>query len=123
MDIQKEDVVSVIVTLCLLLTWYVTLISFNYPLISILVLWVGMIVLSIIYYIIYQKKKRDIGILKTRFFISLVPIYSALVFYVYMLLFGKKISGSLRLLPIGIICTMLFLNASVVYFYSRRVSN
>ncbi|MCJ7572512.1 MAG: hypothetical protein MUO82_11680 [Candidatus Thermoplasmatota archaeon] len=121
MDIQKEDIVSVIVTLCLLLTWYITLISFNYPLISILILWVGMIVLSIIYYIVYRKKKRDMRILKTRFFVSVVPIYSALVFYVYMLLYGKEISGDFRLLPIGIIGTMLFLNASVVYFYSRRI--
>ena len=56
-----------------------------------------------------------------RFFVSVVPIYSALVFYVYILLYGKEISGGFRLLPIGIIGTMLFLNASVVYFYSRRV--
>jgi hypothetical protein len=121
MDIQKEDIVSVIITLCLLLTWYLTLVSFNYPLISILILWVGMIVLSIVYYVVYRKKKRDMRILKTRFFVSVVPIYSALVFYVYLLLYGKEISGGFRLLPIGIIGTMLFLNASVVYFYSRRV--
>ena len=121
MDIQKEDIVAVIITLCLLLTWYVTLVSFNYPLISISILWVGMIVLTIIYCIIYHKKKRDMRILKMRFFVSVVPIYSALVFYVYMLIYGKEISGGFRLLPIGIIGTMLFLNASVVYFYSRRV--
>ena len=121
MDIQKEDIVSVIITLSLLLTWYVTLISFNYPLLSLSILWVGMIVLSIIYYIVYRKKKRDMRILKTRFFVSVVPIYSALVFYVYILLYGNEISGSFRLLPIGIIGTMLLLNASVVYFYSRRV--
>jgi peptidoglycan biosynthesis protein MviN/MurJ (putative lipid II flippase) len=121
MDIQKEDIVSVIITLCLLLTWYLTLISFNYPLISISILWVGMIVLSIVYYVVYRKKKRDMRILKTRFFVSVVPIYSALVFYVYLLLYEKEISGGFRLLPIGIIGTMLFLNASVVYFYSRRV--
>jgi hypothetical protein len=78
-----------------------------------------MIVFSIVYYIVYRKKKRDMRILKMRFFVSAVPIYSALVFY--MLLYGKEISGSFRLLPIGIIGTMLFLNASVLYFYSRRV--
>jgi hypothetical protein len=121
MDIQKDDIVSVIITLCLLFTWYVTLISFNYPLISISILWVGMIVLSIIYYIVYRKKKRNMRILKIRFFVSVVPIYSALVFYVYMLLYGKELSGGFRLLPICIIGTMLLLNASVVYFYSRRV--
>ena len=121
MDIQKEDIVAVIITLCLLLTWYVTLISLNYPLLSLSILWVGMIVLSIIYYIVYRKKKRDIRILKTRFFVSVVPIYSALLLYLYILLYGKEISGSFRLLPIGIIGTMLLFNASVVYFYARRV--
>jgi len=80
-----------------------------------------MIVFSIVYYIVYRKKKRDMRILKMRFFVSAVPIYSALVFYMYMLLYGKEISGGFRLLPIGIIGTMLFLNASVLYFYSRRV--
>jgi len=121
MDIQKEDIVSVIVTLCLLFVWYLTLLLFNYPLVSLLILWVGMIVLSIVYYIIYRKKKRDMRIFKIRFFVSAVPIYSALVFYVYVLLYGKEVSGSFRLLPIGIIGTMLLLNAGVVYLYSRRI--
>ena len=121
MDIEKEDAVSVIITLCLLITWFITLISFNYPLISLSILWVGMVVLSIIYYIVYRKKKRDMRILKIRFFVSVIPIYSALAFYVYILLYERDISGGFRLLPIGIIGTMLLLNASVVYYYSRRV--
>lgn len=121
MDIQKEDITSVIITLCLLLIWYLTLVILNYPLISVSILWIGMIILSIIYYIVYRKKKRDMRIFKIRFLVSAVPIYPALVFYVYMLLNGKAVSGILRLLPIGIIGTMLLLNAGVVYFYSRRV--
>jgi len=56
-----------------------------------------------------------------RFFISAIPIYSALVFYVYILVNGKEVSAGFRLLPIGIIGTMLLLNAGVVYFYSRRI--
>jgi hypothetical protein len=56
-----------------------------------------------------------------RFFVSSVPIYSALVFYVYILLYGKGVSGVFRFLPIGIIGTMLLLNAGVVYFYTRRI--
>jgi len=80
-----------------------------------------MIVLSIIYYVVYRKKKRDMKILKIRFFVSAVPIYSALVFYVYILVYGKGISGGFRLLPIGIIGTMLLLNAGVVYFCTRRI--
>jgi hypothetical protein len=120
MDIQKEDVVSVIVTLCLLFAWYVTLISFNYPFVSLLILWVGMVVLTIVYYTVYRKKKRDMKILKMRFFVSAVPIYSALALYVYLLLYGKQLPSGFRLLPIGIIGTMLLLNAGVVYYYSRR---
>jgi hypothetical protein len=121
MDIQKEDTASVIITLCLLLIWYVTLTLFNYPLISISILWAGMIVLSIVYYIVYRTKKRDMKIFKIRFFVSALPIYPTLVFYVYILLNGKEVSGAFRLLPIGIIGTMLLLNAGVVYFYSRRI--
>jgi len=119
MDIRKEDTASVIITLCLLLIWYITLVIFNYPLLSVSILWSGMILLSIIYYFVYRKNKRDMKIFKMRFFVSAIPIYPALAFYVYMLLSGRQISGVLRLLPIGIIGTMLILNASVVYFCSR----
>jgi len=119
MDIQKEDIVSVIVTVCLLSIWYMTLILFNYPLLSLLILWIGMIVLTIVYFIVYRNKKRDMKILKMRFFVSAVPIYSALGLYVYLLLYGKHLSGGFRLLPIGIIGTMLLLNAGVVYYYTR----
>jgi hypothetical protein len=120
MDIQKEDIVSVIATLCLLLLWYVTLFSFNYPLLSLLILWVGMIVLTIVYYIVYRKKKRDMKILKMRFFVSAVPIYAALALYVYLMISGAHLSGVFRLMPIGIIGTMLLLNAGVVYYYTRN---
>ena len=121
MEIKKEDAISVIITLCLLLIWYLTLILFNYPLTSISILWVGMIVLSIVYYIVYKKKKRNMRILKIRFFASALPIYPALALYVYMLINGKQLSGIFRLLPIGIIGTMLLLNAIVVYFFTRKI--
>lgn len=120
MEIKKEDVISVIMTLCLLLVWYLTLLLFNYPLISITILWTGMIILSIVYFIIYKRQKRDMRILKIRFVVSALPIYPALAFYVYILLSGKELSGIFRLLPVGIIGTMLLLNAAVVYFYSKK---
>jgi len=123
MKIEKEDKISVIITICLLLIWYLTLTLFNYPVISILILWAGMILLSATYFIIYSKKKRDMKIFKIRFFLSALPIYPALGFYVYILLTGDKISGVFRLLPIGIVCTMLLINASVVYLYSRKILN
>jgi len=120
MEIKKEDIISVIITLCLLFIWYLTLILFNYPLISISILWGGMIILSIIYFIIYKRQKRNMRILKIRFAVSALPIYPALAFYVYLLLNGKELSGIFRLLPVGIIGTMLLLNAAVVYFYSKK---
>ena len=119
MDIKKEDLATLAITLCLLLVWYLTLIIFNYPLMSISILWIGMIVLSITYFMFYKKKKRNMKLLKIRFFVSALPIYPALAFYVYMLIIGKEISGIFRLLPVGIIGTMLLLNASVIYFYSQ----
>jgi hypothetical protein len=120
MDIQREDIASVLITLGLLFVWYLTLVLFNYPLLSIAFLWVGMTVLSVVYYVVYRKKKRDMKIFKMRFLVSVIPIYSALLFYVYMMINGKGVSGAFRLLPIGIIGTMLLLNASVVYYYTGR---
>jgi len=120
MDIQREDIISVVITLCLLLIWYVTLTIFNLPLLSLLILWVGMIVLSVVYFIVYRKRQRDMKIFKARFYVSAIPIYSALLFYVYLLLNGSGVSGILRLLPIGIIGTMLLLNAAVVYYYTHK---
>ena len=119
MEIKKEDIITLVITLSLLLVWYITLILFNYPLISISILWAGMIVLSITYFFVYRIKKRNMKILKMRFFVSALPIYPALALYVYMLIIGKELSGIFRLLPIGIIGTMLLLNASVIYFYSQ----
>ena len=120
MDIKIEDAVSVMVTLLLLAVWYYTLIIFNYPLISVLILWIGMITLSIIYYYVYKKKKRDMKIFKIRFLVSAVPIYPVLIYYVYSLSIGKGLPKELRLLPFFVVFTMLILNAIVVYIYDKK---
>lgn len=120
MDVQKEDMASVFITLILLSIWLITLLLYNHPLISLLILWVGMILLSIIYTIIYWKKKRNMRIFKIRFLVSVVPIYSALLFYVYILISEKDVPGFVRFMPIGIIGTMLLLNAGVVYWFSHQ---
>ncbi|MBN1861411.1 MAG: hypothetical protein JW840_08130 [Candidatus Thermoplasmatota archaeon] len=122
MDIRKEDIASVIVTFILLFIWFVTLLVFNYPLFSVSILWVGMIVLSVIYVMVYYRNKRDMHIFKIRFLVSAVPIYPALAFYVYILITGQEVAGYFRLLPLGIIGTMLFLNLVVVYYFSQRLS-
>jgi len=120
MDVQPEDIASVGITLGLLLLWFITLVVFNYPLVSLLILWIGMIVLSLVYYLVYRKKKRDMQIFKIRFLVSVIPIYSALAVYVYLMLYGKGIPEIVRFMPIGIIGTMLLLNAGVVYWFSQK---
>ena len=120
MKIENEDVISVIITLLLLIIWYFTLQLFNYPLISVSILWVGMIVLSIAYFFIYKKKKRDMKIFKIRFLVSAVPIYPILACYVYSLIVGDGLRSQLRLIPFFVIFIMLILNASVVYFFDKK---
>lgn len=120
MDVQTEDMASVVVTLGLLLVWFITLVGFNHPLMSLLILWTGMIILSLVYVIVYRKKKRDMRIFKIRFLVSVIPIYSALAFYVYLMLSEKSVPWFVRFMPIGIIGTMLLLNAGVVYWFSRK---
>jgi hypothetical protein len=120
MDVQPEDTASVILTLCLLLIWYLTFVVFNYPLLSLLFLWAGMIILSLVYLLVYKKKKRNMHIFKIRFYVSAIPIYSALAFYVYILIYGQAVPGIVRYMPIGIIGTMLLLNAGVVYWFSKN---
>lgn len=123
MEIQKEDAISVIITLFLLLIWYLTLAIYDYPLISISILWIGMIVLSVVYLIIYKRKKRDMRVFKIRFFVSALPIYPVLGYYVYSLAFGAGLPQQLRLLPFFVVFTMLFLNATVVYIFDKKKVN
>ncbi len=120
MNIQKEDIISVIATLLLLAIWFFTLIIFNYPLISISILWFGMILLSIIYFFIYKKNKRDMKILKIRFLFSAVPIYPVIIYYIYSISIGDGLPNNLRLLPFFIVFIMLFLNAVIVYIFDRK---
>jgi hypothetical protein len=120
MDIQNDDIISVLITLLLLAIWFITLEIFNYPLISILILWVGMITLSVIYYFIYKNKKRDMKLFKIRFFVSAIPLYPVLAYYVYCLIAGIGLPNNLKYLPFFIIFTLLFLNALVVYIYGNR---
>lgn len=120
MEIQQEDIATVIITLCLLLAWYITLRVFNTPLMSLAILWGGMILLSVVYSFVYWKRKRDMKVLKIRVIVSAVPIYSALALYVYLLLYGTQLPSVFRLLPIGIVGTMLLLNVGVIYLFSRK---
>lgn len=120
MDIQKEDIISVIITLLLLLIWYLTLNLFNLPLISISILWIGMISLSLVYYYVYKKKSRDMRIFKIRFMVSALPIYPILAYYVYSLIVDGSLPDQLRLIPFFVIFAMLILNVIVVYIFDKK---
>lgn len=120
MDVALEDYISVVVALFLLVTWYVTLIILNNPIVSITLLWAGMIVLSIVYSIIYKKKKRNYKILRIRFIVSAIPIYPMLFYYGYHLVFGLNIPTQLRFTPVIVIFSMLFLNAFIVFYYREK---
>ena len=120
MKIEKEDIVSVIITLMLLATWYLTFVLFNYPLVSVAILWTGMILLSIVYFHIYKNKNRDMKIFKIRFLVSAIPIYPILAYYVYSLSIGEGLPSEMIFLPFFVVFTMLILNATVVYIFDKR---
>jgi hypothetical protein len=79
-----------------------------------------MILLSIVYFYIYKKKKRDMKIFKIRFIFSALPIYPILGTYVYFLIIGEELPNQLRFIPIFVVFAMLILNASVVYYYTKK---
>ncbi len=120
MDVQPEDTASVVVTFGLLAVWYVTLTVFDRPLVSVTILWSGMILLSVVYYVVYRRKRRAMRVFTARFVVSALPIYPALAYYVYNLSTGVVATGLFRLLPVAIVGSMLVLNVMVVYIYSRR---
>jgi hypothetical protein len=120
MNIQNEDIIFGSIILVLLLIWYLSLILFDYPLMSIIFLWTGMIIISLLYVRVYRKTKRDIKVLRKRFFASAIPIYPMLIYYIYKLIIEGNLPQEQKYLPFFIVMTMLFLNAVVLYFYEVR---
>ena len=120
MDAKREDYLSVAITLLLLILWFSTLVLFNIPLFSFLLLWIGMIIISFVYTYIYKKKGRDMKTLKIRFVVSAFPIYLIFIYYIYQLTSAQTIPQSLRLLPFFVVLSMLTLNALVVYIIQSK---
>jgi hypothetical protein len=120
MNIQNEDIIFGSIILVLLLIWYLSLILFDYPLMSIIFLWTGMIIISLLYVRVYRRTKRDIKVLRKRFFASAIPIYPMLIYYIYKLVLEGNLPQEQKYLPFFIVMTMLFLNAVVLYFYEVR---
>lgn len=120
MEIKNEDIIFGSIILILLGIWYLTLILFDYPLLSIILLWTGMIVISLLYVQVYKKAKRDKKILRKRFFISAIPIYPMLIYYIYKLVIEGNLPQEQKYLPFFIVMSMLILNAIVLYIYEVR---
>ena len=120
MKIEIEDAISVLVVLILLGVWYVTLVVFNSPLHSIGFLWISMTLLSILYVYVYKKRKRDLKVLKIRFFLTALPLYPVLIYYLYKLVADKNLPTGQLFLPVGIIFTVLTLNALTVFKYEIK---
>ncbi|KYK19971.1 hypothetical protein AYK24_04480 [Thermoplasmatales archaeon SG8-52-4] len=120
MEIKNEDIIFGSIILLLLGIWYLTLILFDYPLLSIIILWTGMIIISLTYVQVYKKSNRDLKILRRRFFISAIPIYPMLLYYIYKLVIDGNLPQEQKYLPFFIVMSMLVLNAIVLYIYEVR---
>jgi hypothetical protein len=120
MKIEIEDTISGIMVLIFLVIWYLTLVFFDSPLMSLGFLWISMTLLSIIYVYIYKKRKRDVKVLRIRFFVTAIPLYPVLSYYVYKLVVEQNLPRGQLFLPLGIIFTVLILNALVIFQYEIK---
>jgi hypothetical protein len=120
MKIESEDIIFGLLALISVVIWFVSLILFDYPLISIIFLWTSMIIISLLYIIVYRKRKRDLKILRIRFIVSGIPIYPTMIYYIYKLIFDKGLSKEQEYLPLFVILPALFLNGIILYLYDIR---
>ena len=120
MKIEIEDIIFGILALILLGVWYLTLLIFDSPLMSIIILWTAMTLLSILYYFVYKKRNRDMKILRKRFYISAIPIYPMLFYYFYKLVIDHDLPKEQEFLPFFIVFSVLILNAIILYVYEIR---
>ena len=123
MKIETEDIVFGALALVALGIWFLTLIIFDSPIHSILLLWVTMSPISMLYTYFYKKNNRDMKILRMRFLASSIPVYPLIIYYVYRLIFDNELPGEYRFLPIFILFPALVLNSTVLYFYEIRKNN
>jgi len=123
MKIEIEDVIFGSLALLSLAIWYFMLKLTNLPLMSIIFLWSSMILISVLYIIVYRRRKRDKKILRTRFLVSGIPIYPTMIYYVYKILFDNGIPKDQRFLPLFVLLPALFLNGIILYFYEMRKKN
>lgn len=120
MDIETEDFASVMLILMLLALWFLTILKFISPLLSIIILWIGMTLISVGYSIIYKRKNRNMRTLKIRFLVSVVISYPFLIYYLYRLSTGCDLPREQQLLSFCFVLSILILNAIVEYISGRK---
>ena len=123
MKIEIEDIVFGSLALISLLIWFLTLLIFNAPLMSIIFLWIAMILISLLYIHYYKKSNRNMKILRIRFFVSGIPIYPTMIYYIYKIAFENGLPENQLFLPIYILLPALALNGIILYVYEIRKQN
>ena len=120
MKIEIEDIIFGTLALISIAIWFFSLILFDFPLLSIIFLWVSMILISILYIYVYKQKKRDIKILRIRFYVSGIPIYPMMIYYIYKLVIDGGLPKNQEFLPLFVLLPALALNGTILYFYEMR---
>jgi len=70
---------------------------------------------------VYKKRKRDLKVLRIRFFfLTAFPLYPVLIYYYYKLVADKNLPTGQLFLPVGILFTVLTLNALTVFKYGIK---
>jgi hypothetical protein len=123
MKIETEDIIFGTLALISIAIWYFMLVFSNSPLFSIIFLWISMILISVIYIVVYNKKKRNRKILRLRFLVSGIPLYPTMIYYIYMIVLGDGLPTNQRLLPLFVLLPALFLNGIILLFYDIRKNN
>lgn len=117
MKIETEDIVFGSLALISIAIWFLSLIFFDYPLISIIFLWTSMILISVLYIVVYRRRKRNLKILRIRFLVSGIPIYPTMIYYVYKLVFDGGLPKEQEFLPLFVLLPALFLNGIILLFF------
>jgi len=117
MKIEIEDIVFGSLALISLAIWYFMLILSNSPLFSIIFLWVSMILISVLYIVVYNKKQRDRKLLRIRFLASGIPLYPTMIYYIYKIIFDNGLPKEQRLLPLFILLPALFINGIILLLW------
>ena len=120
MEIENEDIIFGSIAVVVLCIWLLTLLTFDSAVAIMIIIWPTMFLITIFYVYVYRKRKRDIRILRKRFFVSAIPVYPVIIIYVSKIFFEHEILEQYKFLPFLLISSALVLNGTVLYFLEIR---